>query len=409
MPLNFTFNFAVAGVPNPFSTSSDSRRAQNGPPAGDKLPTVAPAQRRPHPATLPPSLPLNRKRGWVPPNSEPSQAATSRMSSSGYLDTPAKYRDFTVTPHAQEEEEENAVEEMVAELPPAKRRRGLAGSIVSTAVSAALIGTAVGLTVYRLWRDRGKEPENPPPPYEQGDWIHRNSSSKPQAGVPPVHVVPPTPRYKKPRQVAVTNRRTPARPRRARPQLQVNCTSHSERFPRQTPCPARIQFRPCSQMDDPIDWMGGRLAQLIEEGKRALGKEVVVMSETQEDEVDDGSGAWEEEDPLPSTGSTSRRGSIRRKHRPQHLGIPGSFTSSNTPLSASASTSFLSSPSLSPHYPGSDSLSSPVYGSMQIPGRGLSEERGLSGSFREDSSQWQSAELRESMEKARARYLQARS
>lgn len=36
------------------------------------------------------------------------------------------------------------------ELPPAKRRKGLAGSIVSTAVSAALIGTAVGLTVYRL-------------------------------------------------------------------------------------------------------------------------------------------------------------------------------------------------------------------------------------------------------------------
>jgi hypothetical protein len=34
--------------------------------------------------------------------------------------------------------------------PPAKRRRGLAGSIVSTALSAALIGTAVGLTVYRL-------------------------------------------------------------------------------------------------------------------------------------------------------------------------------------------------------------------------------------------------------------------
>jgi hypothetical protein len=36
------------------------------------------------------------------------------------------------------------------DLPPAKRRRTLAGSIVSTAVSAALIGTAVGLTVYRL-------------------------------------------------------------------------------------------------------------------------------------------------------------------------------------------------------------------------------------------------------------------
>jgi hypothetical protein len=36
------------------------------------------------------------------------------------------------------------------EMPPLKRRRGLAGSIISTAVSAALIGTAVGLTVYRL-------------------------------------------------------------------------------------------------------------------------------------------------------------------------------------------------------------------------------------------------------------------
>lgn len=40
--------------------------------------------------------------------------------------------------------------EFDVELPPAKRRRTLAGSIVSTALSAALIGTAVGLTVYRL-------------------------------------------------------------------------------------------------------------------------------------------------------------------------------------------------------------------------------------------------------------------
>lgn len=37
-----------------------------------------------------------------------------------------------------------------SELPPAKRRKGLAGTIVSTALSAALIGTAVGLTMYRL-------------------------------------------------------------------------------------------------------------------------------------------------------------------------------------------------------------------------------------------------------------------
>ena len=36
------------------------------------------------------------------------------------------------------------------DLPPPKRRKTLAGSIVSTALSAALIGTAVGLTVYRM-------------------------------------------------------------------------------------------------------------------------------------------------------------------------------------------------------------------------------------------------------------------
>lgn len=39
---------------------------------------------------------------------------------------------------------------VIVDLPPPKRRKTLAGSIVSTAMSAALIGTAVGLTVYRL-------------------------------------------------------------------------------------------------------------------------------------------------------------------------------------------------------------------------------------------------------------------
>jgi hypothetical protein len=37
------------------------------------------------------------------------------------------------------------------ELPPAKRRRTLASTIVSGALNAAIIGTAVGLTVYRLY------------------------------------------------------------------------------------------------------------------------------------------------------------------------------------------------------------------------------------------------------------------
>lgn len=54
-----------------------------------------------------------------------------------------------------------------------------------------------------------------------------------------------------------------------------------------------------------MDWIGDKLAQLIEEGKRALGKEIVVMSDAQEDEVDDGSGNWIEENDYTSRVSTS--------------------------------------------------------------------------------------------------------
>ena len=63
-----------------------------------------------------------------------------------------------------------------------------------------------------------------------------------------------------------------------------------------------------------MDWMGNRLARLIDDGKKALGKGVVVMSEVQEDEVDDGSRNWEEEvDPDISVSRASRSGSVRRR------------------------------------------------------------------------------------------------
>jgi hypothetical protein len=77
---------------------------------------------------------------------------------------------------------------MPSEVPPAKRRR-LGETIISTALSAALIGTAVGITAYKLWRDRGKfvdaprqiadvperekfvEHESPPPYREDRGWL----------------------------------------------------------------------------------------------------------------------------------------------------------------------------------------------------------------------------------------------
>ena len=75
-----------------------------------------------------------------------------------------------------------------------------------------------------------------------------------------------------------------------------------------------------------------------------------------------------------------------------------SFTAPYPPYSSAMPSASKSMPYLGPQV-------SPTFGSMS---RGMSEERGLSASFSEDGSAWESAELRESMERARARALQAR-
>ena len=144
-----------------------------------------------------------------------------------------------------------------------------------------------------------------------------------------------------------------------------------------------------------MDWMGGRLARLIEDGKKALGKEVVVMSEAQEDEEDDGSGNWEEEaNPGTSSGRASRSGSVRRKDK-------------------SHATGFASPPrTASPRRQQFPTLTSHSSSALPIPGRSThstSVDTVQSyHSFRGDESQWQSPELRESMERARAAYLRDR-
>ena len=130
-----------------------------------------------------------------------------------------------------------------------------------------------------------------------------------------------------------------------------------------------------------MDWIGDKLAALIEEGKKALGKEVVVMSETPEDEVDDGSDAWEEEDNLRT--SSPRR--TRRTHMP-----PPSY-----------------SPSASPRAPRFDVGSPPIsIGHSRDP----SNESTPGGSLRfsENPDSWGSPLLRESMEQARAKMLRDR-
>lgn len=186
-----------------------------------------------------------------------------------------------------------------------------------------------------------------------------------------------------------------------------------------------------------MDWIGDKLSMLIEQGKRALNSEVVVMSEAKEDEVDDGSGTWEEEDEFNGSRPSSRAGSIKRGKKARSIVPPPSgvglglydvkasgssslsspprriaFGSSYTPSlpTASTSTTYASaSPSFAPS-------SLPRTFAHDSPGRthvrGLSYESAIPSSFspaHEDPAQWESPELRESMERARARLLARRA
>jgi hypothetical protein len=125
---------------------------------------------------------------------------------------------------------------------------------------------------------------------------------------------------------------------------------------------------------------------LIEEGKKALNREIVVMSDAQEDEIDDGSGAWEEDSPAHAHAPTSisRSNSAKRTRRP--------IISHNTfdpPFASSA--------------PTPSSMTMPMTISPRRPHISGSEHGDTSISFPEDERTWESPELRELMERARAR------
>ncbi|EKM50088.1 uncharacterized protein PHACADRAFT_264614 [Phanerochaete carnosa HHB-10118-sp] len=315
---------------------------------------------------------------------------------------------------------------VTVDLPPPKRRKTFAGSIASTALSAALIGTAVGLTVYRLWKGKGKQTEVPPPPYEQREW-----ASSPSVGHGPKadeasgpHYVPvsqPDPcEYSEPsvtssvqrrRQRHVAGRRSLPRQRRVHPRTQptyphafnFSPPEHSAHVPvpqfNFDSANQSYEEEPEADTSDQMDWIGDKLAQLIEEGKRALGKEIVITAEAEEDEEDDGSGQWVEDDegPIPSPSS----GSFCKSHRPCDIAIvspPPQY----------------SSPWRTPRSPNSgrfDTISRPdsTYSSPRNRARADSvDSLGsiLSSQHQEDGSAWQSPEMREAMERARQSYLQ---
>ena len=99
----FTFAVSVPGIINPFSkppypssgtTMTSSLQEKRWVPGG-----------RPHPSSLPPPVPLARKRGWQPSSPEPSPAVAVTTSTSGYLNVHPRYSDFTVTQETREENE----------------------------------------------------------------------------------------------------------------------------------------------------------------------------------------------------------------------------------------------------------------------------------------------------------------
>ncbi|PCH44469.1 hypothetical protein WOLCODRAFT_139026 [Wolfiporia cocos MD-104 SS10] len=412
----FSFSFNVPGLTNPFALR---RKTILAPPQNRIAPFDAGARgdrknlrRSPSPSLL---SPVSRKRGWAPSDSEPSQPAEIRTSTSGYLDSPAKHRDGSMAASSQED-----FEDMAADLPPPKRRRTLAGSIVSTALSAALIGTAVGLTVYRLWRDRGKQEALPPPPYEQGEWVPPKPDPEAElitepVSVPTMHVTPPTPRTRKSRHVA--GRRSYGRHRKSMSRSSLAAaaapsvsSSSVSRLPATTefnfgvppPAPAQEDGDGDADMviDDQMSWMSDRLASLIAEGQRALGKEVVVMSESQEDEVDDGSENWVDQD--QGQGSSAASTLQLRPHRPSSLSLSHS---------RHASSSSIGTHSVSPRRTRFDASPPP-----RRRRREASEESeafantsiSVGTSFHEDVSAWQSDEMREAMQRARERMLRER-
>lgn len=307
MLFQFTFSLPYS-LRNPFA-SGDTQSTDSVDPILE-VPQSRELTRRPSRPRLSPSPGLgiepsesflSQKRGWEP-SYPTSVSSTAVVTTGGYLDTPAKYREITMR-----EDCDQIVDAMIDDLRPAKKRRTVTESIVSTAFSAALISTAVGLTVYRMWRDRGKssnpQTQTPPPPYDE-QW----ATPVPNPSTP---VSSPSATTESVPRKTIRKYRSVNAIRRTRKPRQVNsghgstssASTHSQPIHKTIPQDVQDHAGDSDgEIDRYMDRIGAQLAALIEQGRRALNSEVVVMSEVKEDEVDDGTGHWVEE---PEAGPSS--------------------------------------------------------------------------------------------------------
>lgn len=98
MPFPFTFSLSIPSSSNPFLANAQTEtpaKSETQMPSRTVRHDRPGPRRRPSPVPSIPPVPLSRKRGWEPTISQPSLAATSVTSGSGYLDTPAKYREMS--------------------------------------------------------------------------------------------------------------------------------------------------------------------------------------------------------------------------------------------------------------------------------------------------------------------------
>jgi hypothetical protein len=142
--------------------------------------------------------------------------------------------------------------------------------------------------------------------------------------------------------------------------------------------------------DDEMDWLGGKLAQLIEEGKKALGKEVVVLSDAKEDEEDDGSGAWVSDDEFGIPGALGRK---------RRTGSVRSRTGRSSTVSNGACGVFGNTTKVGLSLP-----TTPTRGrGMSCNGGGSVGASPTTSSLLQEPEQFESPEVREMMERARAK------
>lgn len=146
-----------------------------------------------------------------------------------------------------------------------------------------------------------------------------------------------------------------------------------------------------------MDWIGDRLAKLIEDGKRALGTEIVVSSEAPEDEVDDGTGDWVEDEEASASFAFDSRRNLHLSPKPKKRSRFSSAFSAPPSKSARIS-SYSRSRDLSedPSTMNTTSQSNSMLFSPSI----------SAGAF--DGGLSESPSVREAMERARAAYRQRR-